>query len=173
MIQLCLSFVEVGLVFTSRWVLLGPWSGFWAWDWWILDWVTFPYNVILWSSRSSKEGFLSSLPNPTCPERVSYTMFCKWSTNVGRVKSQYTSPAFPKNGYFFLLLVFFLCHWGPPLPYWVETHKNSYTSASSNSRTTMGQTMEKPREQPGKTVPLEFPRAQPKGTPKGQSSRVS
>ena len=31
----------------------------------------------------------------------------------------------------------------------------------------MGQTVEKPRVQPGKTVPREFPRAQPEGTPEG------
>ena len=29
----------------------------------------------------------------------------------------------------------------------------------------MGQTVEKPRVQPGKAVPREFPRAQPEGTP--------
>ena len=28
---------------------------------------TFPYNVILWSSRTSKEGFFSLPPNSTCP----------------------------------------------------------------------------------------------------------
>ena len=32
----------------------------------------------------------------------------------------------------------------------------------------MGQTVENPRLQPGKTVPREFPRAQPEGTPEGQ-----
>ena len=32
----------------------------------------------------------------------------------------------------------------------------------------MGQTVEKPRVQPGKTVPREFPKVQPEGTPKGQ-----
>ena len=33
---------------------------------------------------------------------------------------------------------------------------------------TMGQTVENPRGQPGKTVPGEFPRAQPEGTREGQ-----
>ena len=32
----------------------------------------FPYYVILWSPLTSKEGFLSLHPNPTCPQRVSY-----------------------------------------------------------------------------------------------------
>ena len=36
------------------------------------------------------------------------------------------------------------------------------------SGSTLGQTVEKPRVQLGKTVPREFPRAQPKRTPKGQ-----
>ena len=31
----------------------------------------------------------------------------------------------------------------------------------------LGQTVEKPKVQSGKTVPREFPRAQPKGTPEG------
>ena len=37
----------------------------------------------------------------------------------------------------------------------------------------MGQTVEKPRVQPGKAVPREFPRAQPEGTPKGQFFRAT
>ena len=32
----------------------------------------------------------------------------------------------------------------------------------------LGQTVEKPRVQPGRTVPSEFPKAPPEGTPEGQ-----
>ena len=37
----------------------------------------------------------------------------------------------------------------------------------------LGQTVEKPRVQPGKTVPSEFPRLQPKGTPEGPFSQAA
>ena len=53
----------------------------------------FSYNVILWSSQTSKAGCLWLPPNPTC----AYTTLCTWITNIGRVKSQNTSPAFSKN----------------------------------------------------------------------------
>ena len=43
-----------------------------------------------------------------------------------------------------------------------------WRSEEAVGRRSMKQTVEKPRVQPGKTVPKEFPRAQPKGTPKGQ-----
>ena len=42
------------------------------------------------------------------------------------------------------------------------------SSTTSKSAEGLGQTVEKPRVQPGKTVPWEFPRAQPEGTPEGQ-----
>ena len=68
-------------------------QGFWPWDF-PRDFIhhdtpnAFPHIFILLSSWISKEGFLSLLPNPTCP----YTILCSWSTHIGRVKSQNTGP---------------------------------------------------------------------------------
>ena len=81
----------------------------------------------------------------------------------------------PPGPFWFLNSVCVVFTWEIRLYYWIPQDTSPFAKKfifEINSILNLGQTVEKPRVQPGKTVPREFPRAQPEGTPEGQFFRL-